>query len=297
MSVFLPKKKKTPAGQSRVPSARTARPVANGGPSSQSGPSRPPTAASSPAGGLPSGLSSDSPSEDLPPGYDPAKAIELPLFSFGDLNGTRYNIIRMNTAQDVDPRQIPSPILMNRKPRGGPTLPTVATDEDGNVIGKYVYDNEGKPVLDAEGQHVVERTVSRDHNLVGGATGQKKRRGKAIREVYHADIEAVKLRREEADPWVLESGRPKVDNANGVKSEAGPSGVKTENGRAGEDHNKIADRWVGTMLQPSNMATVLLLDSGAGGFNVVPLGRTYKFDPARPFTPLDPDAAQKAVSR
>ena len=235
-------------------------------------------------------MSIDSPQETLPPGYDPSKVIELPIYSTGDRGGIRYNIMRMNTAQEIDPRSIPGPILMNRKPRGGPAAPTVATDEEGNIIGRYVYDNNGKPVLDAEGQHVIEQTVGRDHTLVGGDNGAKKRRGKAIKEVYHADIEAVKLRREEVDPWVLESGRQ--SDMNGVKTEEGL--VKLENARTNE--SKIAEKWVGTLVQPSNMATVLLLDSGAGGFNVVPLGRTYKFDPSRPFTPLDPDAAQKAVS-
>lgn len=219
---------------------------------------------------------------------------EIKLFSVGDSGGTRYNVMRMHSEHDVDPRNIPGPILLNRKPRHEAPRPYTAYDAEGKVVGKYVYDNEGKPVLDAESKQVVEQSTGPDLSLVGGVQeGKKKRKGKAIRDVYSTDVEMIKLKREENEPWVLESGqlRGMQSHANGsVKGE--PGAVKAEEGSG---QAKKSDRWTASYQEPTSMGTVLIIDNQNGSFGVVPLGRTYRFIPDRPFETMDSDAANKEV--
>lgn len=245
-----------------------------------------PSSTGSPAATPPAGTSSTPKSQNV---------TEIKLFSVGDTNGTRYNIMRMHSDHDVDPRQIPGPILLNRKPRHEAPKPLIAYDTEGKAIGKYVYDKDGKPVLDAEGQQVIEQATGPDASLVGGGQeGRKKRKGKSIRDVYSTDVEMIKLKREENEPWILESGqlRGMTNGSHGVKSEAGPSGVKTEDGVT---QAKRSDRWTASYQEPTSMGTVLIIDNQNGSFGVVPLGRTYRFVPDRPFETLDSDAANKEV--
>lgn len=182
--------------------------------------------------------------------------------------------MRLNSVKDVDPTQITAPVLMNRKKPGPKDPPTFALDENGKIVGRYVYDEEGKPVLDEEGQPVVERKEVVDMSLVGQAPGggRKKRVKRGTKEVFHQDIEIMRLRREEALPWVLESGNP-------------------------QDKPAQPEQWVGRMLEQGQLSTVLLSNDGTrDGFEMMPLGRSYKFEPARPFKPLDSDAANKLVN-
>lgn len=163
---------------------------------------------------------------------------------------------------------------MNRKKPGPKDPPTFALDENGKIVGRYVYDEEGKPILDEEGQPVVERKEVVDMSLVGQAPGggRKKRVKRGTKEVFHQDIEIMRLRREEALPWVLESGNP-------------------------QDKPAQPEQWVGRMLEQGQLSTVLLSNDGTrDGFEMMPLGRSYKFEPARPFKPLDSDAANKLVN-
>ncbi|WVF70835.1 hypothetical protein IAT40_005629 [Kwoniella sp. CBS 6097] len=214
-----------------------------------------------------------------------ANLTEIKIFSSSPNTGLRFNIMRLNTGQgslsrDIDPTQLSQPILMNRKRPGPKAPPLFATDGEGKIIGKYVYDSSGKPVLDSEGKPVIERKAEgMDMSLVGSAPdgtggggnrgGNKKKMKKGTKEVFHQDIEIMRLRREEAVPWVLESGRPKEKSA-------------------------IPEHWVGRMQEPSALPTVLLVNDGTTeGFEMVPLGRTYRFDPERPFKALDSDAANK----
>ncbi|KAK8865657.1 hypothetical protein IAR55_000802 [Kwoniella newhampshirensis] len=200
---------------------------------------------------------------------------EIKIFSSGaSRSGLRYNIMRLNTGKDVDPKDITSPILMNRK-RPGPRAPPIfATDGAGQIIGKFVYDSEGKHVMDHEGKPIIERKTEVDMSLVGHAPGteppeKKRKMKKGTKEVFHQDIEIMRLRREEALPWVLESGNPK-------------------------EKPSVPEHWVGRMQAPSIHPKVLLMNDGTGeGFEMIPLGRTYRFDPERPFKLLDPDAANK----
>ncbi|WWD18160.1 hypothetical protein CI109_102609 [Kwoniella shandongensis] len=203
---------------------------------------------------------------------------EIKIYSSGaSRTGLRYNIMRLNSAKDIDPKDITVPILMNRK-RPGPRAPPIfATDGEGKIIGKFVYDNEGKQLLDAEGQPVIERKAdnSADMSLVGHAPGteapqeRKRKMKKGTKEVFHQDIEIMRLRREEALPWVMESAKPK-------------------------EKPTIPEHWVGRMIEASTHPKVLLMNDGTGeGFEMIPLGRTYRFDPERPFKLLDPDAANK----
>lgn len=182
--------------------------------------------------------------------------------------------MRLNSVKDVDPTQITAPILMNRKKPGPKEPPTFALDENGKIVGRYVYDAEGRPVLDADGQPVVERKEMVDMSLVGQASGggTKRRVKRGTKEVFHQDIEIMRLRREEALPWVLESGNP-------------------------QDKPAQPEQWVGRMLEQGQLSTVLLSNDGTrDGFELMPLGRSYKFEPARPFKPLDSDAANKLVN-
>ena len=199
--------------------------------------------------------------------------IEFKLISSGKPEGVRHNLMRLNASRDVDPTIISRPILFNRKTPGPKAPPVFAYDEGGNVKGRYVYAPDGKPVLGEDGQPVVEMKDEADLSLVGTAPGQPKRKvKKGVKEVFHQDIELIRLRREENMPWILESGQPK-DNA------------------------AIPEHWVGRLIEPSSMPTVLLINDGTMGmgFSVVPLGRTYRFDPERPFKVLDPEAAHKLV--
>ena len=208
----------------------------------------------------------------------PGQVIELPLYSsFG--GGERYNLMRLNsTQQTIDINLIPKPLLLNRKDADAEQQARLfAYDESGAVIGKYVYDHDGKPVMDAEGKHVVEVKDKADASLIGGPERPKK--GKTgVKEVYHQDREIMRLRREEAVPWVLESGS-----------------VSREAAQRGEG-GKIPVHWKGQYQEPSALPTVLFLNDGLEhGFRVVPLGRTYKFEPDRPFKPLEADEANRMV--
>lgn len=264
--------------QRRVPSAATSRPAA-----------RPPVIVNpnpaAPNAGRPVAMAASTSTAPAEP-VDKSKIVEIKLFSSGDLGGLRFNLMRLHSHLEVDPRHIPPPVLFNRKPRGGQAPPNIAYDAEGTPVGKYKYDNDGQAVMDAEGQQVVEPLTGPDLALVGGSGGQKKKKRAGVREIHEGDSEAIKMRREEAEPWVLESGNP-----TNVKAEPGSVEVKTET------NSKMPERWVGMMQEQSNMGSVLIVDNGAhGGFNVVPLGRTYRFDPKRPFEVADIDEAHKRVS-
>lgn len=86
------------------------------------------------------------------------------------------------------------------------------------------------------------------------------------------------MKREEATPWVLETGKPR------------PEGQAQALGH-------VPEHWVGRMIEQSSLPTVLLINDGRleSGFEIVPLGRTYRFTPERPFKTLDADAANKLV--
>jgi len=185
----------------------------------------------------------------------------------------RYNVMKLNSGRDIDPTQISRPVLMNRKQPGPRAPPTFLFDDEGKILGRYVYDEAGKLVLGADGKPTVDKKDEMDMSLVGTAPGQSGRRRikKGVKEVFNQDIEVIRLRREENTPWVLESGQPKE--------------------KAG-----IPEHWVGRMTEPASMPTVLLINDGkTEGFSVVTLGRTYRFEPERPFKVLDPDAAHKLV--
>ncbi|KIR43224.1 transcription initiation factor TFIIF subunit alpha [Cryptococcus deuterogattii 99/473] len=239
------------------PSALKSQPLA--GPSSSGPPSS--------AAPSPSYVSAKS----EPDGSNNPNITEIKIFSTGSNSALRYNLMRLNSVKDVDPTQITAPILMNRKKPGPKEPPTFALDENGKIVGRYVYDAEGRPVLDEDGQPVVERKEMVDMSLVGQAPGggTKRRVKRGTKEVFHQDIEIMRLRREEALPWVLESGNP-------------------------QDKPAQPEQWVGRMLEQGQLSTVLLSNDGTrDGFELMPLGRSYKFEPARPFKPLDSDAANK----
>lgn len=246
---------------------------------------KPPTSSSGPLPTLPSSGLATSSSSSAP--SDPSKVHEFKLYSVGHHTGVRHSMMRLNLSRVVDPTTITKPILLNRKTPGPRPPPLWAFDENGTFLGKYVYDSEGKPVLGSDGKQVIEKKAEKDMSLVGQTpeemmdpSGAGKRRRRGVKEVFHQDIEVMRMRREENLPWVLESGNPKDE-----KERAG-SGAAPEH-------------WVGRMLEPSSMPTVLLVNDGTMGmaYDVVPLGRTYKFDPERPFKVLDPDAAHKLVSQ
>jgi transcription initiation factor TFIIF subunit alpha len=211
------------------------------------------------------------------PAPQAAHVHEIKLFSsFG--GDDRYNIIRLNSSHPVDIAKIPGPLLLNRKDlEYEQQAKTLAYDETGAVIGKYVYDNDNKPVLDAEGKHVIEVKEQADRSLIGGPDRSRKGK-KGVKEVYHQDREIMRLRREETVPWVLES-----------------ASVSREAAQRGEG-GKLPVHWTGQYQEPSALPTVLLLNNGnEHGFRVVPLGRTYKFEPDRPFKPIDVDEANRMV--
>jgi len=181
--------------------------------------------------------------------------------------------MKLNSGRDLDPTQISRPILMNRKQPGPRAPPVFSFGEEGKIIGRYIYDESGNPALGTDGKPMVDKKDEMDMSLVGTAPGEGvQRKGKkGVKEVFHQDIDVIRLRREENTPWVLESGQPK-------------------------DKSNIPEHWVGRMQEPSAMPTVLLVNDGrTAGFKVVPLGRTYRFEPERPFKVLDPDAAHKLV--
>ncbi|WRT65928.1 uncharacterized protein IL334_002879 [Kwoniella shivajii] len=281
-TLFL-RKRKDKDRRARVPSRPVGGPPA--GPSHNApSPSTSAGSASRPANGIASSSGiSNVKSEPNINGTKPNSNItEIKIFSSGSSSGSRFNFMRLNSERDMDPTQITKPVLLNRKRPGPKQPPLFATDEQGKIIGKFVYDSEGKPVLDNEGKPVIEkRPEGMDMSLVGQApdgvnnnsqVGQapgKKKMKKGTKEVFHQDIEVMRLRREEAVPWVLESGKPK-------------------------EKSVIPEHWVGRMQEPSALPTVLLINDGTGeGFEMVPLGRTYRFDPERPFKPLDSDTAIK----
>ncbi|BEJ18151.1 hypothetical protein CspHIS471_0704280 [Cutaneotrichosporon sp. HIS471] len=188
----------------------------------------------------------------------------------------RFNVMKLNSTKEVDPGALPAPIMMNRKQPGPKNLPQLATDSEGKVIGRYVFDEEGNPVLDEEGKPTIEKRVEMDMSLVGTAPGtNNKRRGKRqTKEVFHQDVEVIKLRREEANPWVLES--------------------KNKTPESAETAAHIPEHWVGRMVEQAALPTVLLINNGTQhNFTMIPLGRTYKFEPERPFKVMDVDQAHK----
>ena len=214
------------------------------------------------------GAASSSPAANNP------NIVELKLYSAGDLGGTRFNLMRLHSKEDVEPSQMSQPLLFNRKPRGEQAAPTLAYDASGKVVGKYLYDPSGKPVIGPDGEHAVDMTESIDLSLVGGNGTAKKRNKRSIKDASSQDPEEIKMRREEADPWVLESKNP-------------------------AEKPNVPEHWVGMLQEASSMPTVLLINDGTMGmsYNVVPFGRTYRFNPERPFRPLDADAANKLVSQ
>ncbi|KAL7423697.1 transcription factor IIF subunit tfg1 [Cryptotrichosporon argae] len=253
-SVFLRKRKDKV--KARVPSAPRAAAAA---PASAFRAAAPPSAAASPA-----------PKAEP----SPSDIVEIQLFSAppSTTQGVRHNLMRFNSLRPADPTRISRPVLMNRKVPGPRAPPQFVLDPDGRVVGRYLLDPEGKPVLGDDGKPVVEeRRAEMDLTLVGVAPGDHaRRRGRRhTREVFHQDVEVIRLRREEAQPWVLEAKEPK-------------------------DKPEQPELWVGRMTEPSALPTVLLVNDGTGpSFTVVPLGRTYKFEPARPFKVMDPDEANK----
>ena len=210
---------------------------------------------------------------------DPSKMVEFKLLSGSSEDGLRYNMMRLAEARDIDPREIARPIFMNRKHPGAKAPPIFATDEQGQVTGRYVYDNEGKPVVDAKGERVVEKRSEKDMSLIGAAPDQSGRRKvkKGVKEVFHQDVNVIRLRREENTPWILESGNAAEEREQGA----------------------VPAHWVGRMTEAAAMPSVLLVNDGTMGmgFKVVPMGRTYRFVPERPFKALDAEAAHKLVSR
>jgi transcription initiation factor TFIIF subunit alpha len=188
-------------------------------------------------------------------------------------------MMKFMSARDFDPTQITRPILLNRKQPGQKELPVHALDDAGKIVGKYQYDDTGKPILGTNGQPLIDRVdVGLDPDLIGGVPGQKRKLRKGVKEVFHQDLNVIRMKREEATPWVLETGTPR------------PEGQAQALGH-------VPEHWVGRMTEASSLPTVLLINDGRleSGFEIVPLGRTYRFTPERPFKTLDADAANKLV--
>lgn len=206
---------------------------------------------------------------------DNPNIVEIPIVSAEPGSGLRFNLMRLNSNRDVDVSTFPPPLLMNRKQPGPKAPPQFQLDDNGNIVGRFVYDEQGKPVLDEEGKPTVEKRNQMDMSLVGSAPGQNnKRRGKRnTKEVFHQDLDVIKLRREEANPWVLEPKNP-------------------------SDKPQVPEHWVGRMQEPGSLPTILLINEGEGrSFTMMPLGRTYRFESQRPFKVMDSDAANKYVRR
>lgn len=204
---------------------------------------------------------------------------EIKLYSTDPASRSRSSIIKFMSARDFTPEQITKPILMNRKQPGPRELPIHALDDEGKIVGKYMYDDTGKPMLAPNGQPYIEKKdVGLDPDMIGGAPGQKRKLRKGVKEVFHQDLNIIRMKREEVLPWVLETAKPR------------PEGQTQSLGH-------VPEHWVGRMTEASSLPTVLLLNDGRleSGFEVVPLGRTYRFTPERPFKTLDADAANKLV--
>ncbi|ODO07389.1 transcription initiation factor TFIIF subunit alpha [Cryptococcus wingfieldii CBS 7118] len=199
---------------------------------------------------------------------------EIRIMSTSPNNPLRFNLMRLNHSKTIDPADITQPILMNRKKPGPPEPPIYSLDAEGRINGRYLYDEAGKPVLDEDGKHMVDKKETIDMSLVGqapsDASGSKRKRTKrGTKEVFHQDIDIMRLRREEALPWVLESANP-------------------------QERPPQPEQWTGRMVEQGALGQVLLFNDGTGdGFELIPAGRTYKFEPERPFKPLDADAANK----
>lgn len=275
MSAFFLKKRTRRAfgpglSSSSAPSAGTSTP-----PAKPARPARPPPQPPASAAAGPSSAPSAASSSDVK--AEPANndhIVEIQIVSADPGAGLRYNLMKMNSTRDVDPSHIPAPILMNRKQPGPKQPPQFQFDDSGNIVGRFVYDEEGKPVLDEEGNVKVEKRSEMDMSKVGQAPGQaSKRRGKrSTKEVFHQDLDVIKLRREEAHPWVLEAKNQTAENT------------------------ALPEHWVGRMMEPSSLPTILLINEGEGAsFTMVPLGRTYRFNPERPFKVMDADQANKYV--
>lgn len=280
-ALFMPKKK----DRLRRAADRAPRPVppatGSAGPSaSTAGTTLPRVHVGLPKSTIPVASSSTSQpiNEDVKPN---ANITEIKLYSTDPGSSQRFNIMKFMSARDFDPTQISRPILMNRKYPGPRDPPIHALDDDGKIVGKYIYDDTGKPVLGSNGQPTIERKdVGLDPELIGGVPGQKRKLRKGVKEVHHQDIEILRMKREEAVPWVLETGKPR------------PTGTQVQ------QLGHVPEHWVGRMTEAASLPTVLLINDGRldSGFEVVPLGRTYRFNPERPFKTLDADAANKLVS-
>lgn len=236
----------------------------------------------------PSHLSSQPSTSKLAPKEEPSATstptnqgdiVEIKLFSASSssVRDSRYNLMKLNYAREFDPRDLPGPILLNRKQPGPRAPPTFALDEEGNIIGKYKYDEDMKPVLGEDGLQIIDIKEKADLDLIGGSEAKKVKK-KPIKEVYQQDKDIIRLRREEATPWILETGNPSQEGE-------------------GQISGKMPEHWVGRFVDPHSLPTVLFINDGqSDGFKVIPLGRTYKFEPERPFKVLDPDASHKLVS-
>lgn len=241
--------------------------VKPGGGPSQAGRPRPATRPPARLAGLQAKAKEEEKAERI------ATYTEFPIYSADPGSGLRYNLMKLNTNRPADPSAMSQPMMMNRKQPGPKAPPQFATNAEGKIIGKYVYDENGKPVLDEDGKPKIDIKQEMDMSLVGTAPGQtNKRRGKRnTKEVFHQDLEVIKLRREEANPWVLEAKNP-------------------------DKEAPVPEYWVGRMQEPSTLPTVLLVNDGqVPSFTMVPLGRSYRFEPARRFQVLDADEANSYV--
>lgn len=293
-ALFLPKKKDRLARAANRTSRGPPGPAAAGPSASIAGTTLPRKHVGLPKSTLPiasgsgSELSAPSASGYMPRGAAAAtdetkpnpNLTEIKLYSTDPGSGQRFSLMKFMSARDFDPTQISKPVLMNRKFPGPREPPIHALDDEGKIVGKYIYSEDGKPVLGANGLPTIERkNVGQDPDLVGGVPGQKRKIRKGVKEVYHQDIDVLRMKREEAVPWVLETGKPRPQ--------------QTQAQQLGH----VPEHWVGRMTEAASLPTVLLINDGRldSGFEVVPLGRTYRFNPERPFKALDSDAANKLV--
>lgn len=206
--------------------------------------------------------------EDSKPSY-----AEYQLFSSPD-PGHRFNIMKMNSLKAADPSRFPQPVTMMRKDPNGGLDDRFAYDEKGNVLGRWDFDDLGKPILGADGkQTYTPDRVEADQSLVAPGEGGKpvrKRYQKTTKEIHQVDKEVMRFKREEAHPWVLE---------------------------AGDQSKEQSEKWIGRIQDTSDQAYVMfVLDEGSESFRVMPVGRKYKFEPNRTFNVLDADQADAAVS-
>ena len=278
-ALFMPKKKRGGAAARRPtagpPIAGPSTSIAGTTlPRKQVGPPKPTLPTSQPSIPLISS-SSNANGETKPNPY----ITEMKLYSTDPNTRTRSNLMKFMSARDFDPVNITKPIYMNRKQPGTKELPIHALNDEGKIVGKYLYDEAGQPVIAANGHPVIEKKdVGLDPDMVGNAPGTKRKLKKGVKEVFHQDLSIVRMKREEATPWVLETGKPK------------PEGQAQALGH-------VPEHWVGRMIEQNSLPTVLLVNDGRleSGFEIIPLGRTYRFTPERPFKTLDADAANKLV--